>query len=188
MKKTLLKYWDFLPQKLKPFAVLRFCFYGPESTGKSTMAKHFAAVFKTEYVPEVAREFITNNNFSVSDIIKIGEAQTKRIKEKIKTANKVLFCDTDLITTQIYSKQYLGVVPDILTKLEHEIKYDLYFLFDIDVPWVDDGLRDLGHKRKEMFAVFRKALDERNIKYILISGDWQQREEDIKQIIDGYLP
>lgn len=188
MKKVLLKYWDFLPQKLKPHAVLRFCFYGPESTGKSTMAKHFAEVFRTEYVPEVARELITSNNFSVSDIIKIGEAQTQRIKEKTKTANKMLFCDTDLITTQIYSKQYLGVVPDILLKLEHEIKYDLYFLFDIDVPWVDDGLRDLGHKRKEMFTVFKKALDERNIKYVLISGDWQQREEDIKQIIDGYLP
>src|SRR6478735_7445631 len=90
------------------------CFYGPESTGKSTMAKHFATLYKTEFVPEVARELISSNDFTIDDIIRIGNAQTQRIKEKLKTANKFLFCDTDLITTQIYSKKYLVVIPEIL--------------------------------------------------------------------------
>src|SRR4051812_48110936 len=90
------------------------CFYGPESTGKSTMAKHFAQLYNTEFVPEVARELITSNDFTIDDIIRIGHAQTERIKEKLKTSNKFLFCDTDLITTQIYSKKYLGVVPEVL--------------------------------------------------------------------------
>ena len=78
------------------------CFYGPESTGKSTMAKFMAAHYQTEYVPEVAREMISSNNFTTEDIIQIGKAQNQRVREKLETANKVLFCDTDLITTQIY--------------------------------------------------------------------------------------
>ena len=73
MKKGLIKFWDFIPNRLKPFAVLKFCFYGPESTGKSTMAKKMASLYQTEFVPEVAREFISSNNFSVNDIVKIGQ-------------------------------------------------------------------------------------------------------------------
>ncbi|HCW06790.1 MAG TPA: ATPase, partial [Cytophagales bacterium] len=156
------------------------CFYGPESTGKSSMAKRMAELYKTEYVPEVARELITSNYFSIDDIIKIGQAQTDRVKEKTKTANKILFCDTDLITTQIYSKKYLGVVPEILFGLEKEIHYDHYFLFDIDVPWVQDGLRDLSNERVEMMKIFKEELERRNILPILVKGNWDERESLIR--------
>src|SRR6185503_8746598 len=90
------------------------CFYGPESTGKSFMAKKMAEKYKTEFVPEVARELITSNNFNREDIIIIGRAQTERIFQRARKATKILFCDTDLITTQIYSRQYLKVVPPVL--------------------------------------------------------------------------
>jgi HTH-type transcriptional regulator, transcriptional repressor of NAD biosynthesis genes len=161
------------------------CFYGPESTGKSTMAKHFAQLYNTEFVPEVARELITSNDFTIDDIIRIGHAQTQRVKEKLKTANKFLFCDTDLITTQIYSKKYLGVVPEILFELEREIHYDKYFLFDIDVPWVADGLRDLDNQRKEMLEIFENELTKRNIQFIRVKGDWKEREKTIKSELDS---
>ena len=179
--------WSLVPIFLRPYFVKKVCFFGPESTGKSTMAKRMAEKFKTEFVPEVAREFITSNEFSIDDIVEIAKAQTRRVRAKARGANRILFCDTDLITTQIYSQHYLGVVPDQLRKLEHEVVYDLYFLFDIDVPWVADGLRDLGHMRREMFIRFKNALDTRNIKYHLVNGDWQQREDDITDVINSYL-
>ncbi len=167
--------------------IKKICFYGPESTGKSTMARHMAEIYKTEFVPEVSREIVTSNNFTVEDIIKIGHTQTVRILEKTKTANKILFCDTDLITTQIYCRHYLKVVPPILFELEKIIKYDLYFLFEPDVPWVADGLRDLGEKRKEMLEVFKRELDKRNIPYTLVKGSWGEREEIIKREVDQLL-
>jgi HTH-type transcriptional repressor of NAD biosynthesis genes len=160
------------------------CFYGPESTGKSSMAKHFAQLYNTEFVPEVARELITSNDFTVDDIIRIGHAQSQRVKEELKTANKFLFCDTDLITTQIYSKKYLGVVPEILFILEKEIHYDKYFLFDIDVPWVADGLRDLHNQRKEMLKIFESELIKKSIRFVWVKGDWKKREEIIKAELD----
>ncbi len=168
-------------------AIKRICFYGPESTGKSTMAKRMAEYYKTEWVPEVAREIVTNNDFTIDDIIKIGHAQTERVLEKTKTANKILFCDTDLISTQIYCRHYLKVVPPILLELEKQIKYDLYFLFEPDVPWVADGLRDLGEKRKELFEVFKMELIKRSIQYIPINGSWKEREEMIKREINKFL-
>lgn len=165
------------------------CFYGPESTGKSFMAKKMAENYQTHFVPEVARELITTNNFNREDIIAIGRTQTERVFELTKKANKILFCDTDLITTQIYSRVYLKVVPPILYQLEKMVTYDLYFLFDIDVPWVSDGLRDLGdtEKRKEMYNIFKSELDSRGIHYVNVTGDWHEREKIIEIEINRLL-
>ena len=181
------QYWDFIPLVVRPYFVKKICFYGSESTGKSFMAQKMAHIYKTEFVPEVARELITSNEFTEADIVKIGYAQIDRINEKLKTANKILFCDTDTITTQIYSHHYLKTVPAVLFELEKQIHYDYYFLFDIDVPWVADHLRDLGSEREKMFQVFKEALDVRNISYRLVSGDYQQRENFLCEAIEKIL-
>ena len=157
------------------------CFYGPESTGKSFMARRLAENYRTEFVPEVARELIISNDFNQEDIILIARAQVERTFAKARKANKILLCDTDLITTQIYARHYLGAVPPIIYELEKMIEYDRYFLFDTDVPWVSDGLRDLGDekKREEMFLIFKSELDSRGISYVHVRGDWAEREQII---------
>lgn len=170
------QYWEFIATSARSYFVKKICFYGPESTGKSTMAKRLAEIYHTEFVPEVSKEIITSNDFTLEDIVQIGQAQTERVIEKSMIANKFLFCDTDLITTQIYCRHYLKEVPPILFQLEKKVTYDLYFLFDIDVPWVADGLRDLSDKRLEMFNVFKDELEKRKIKYELLKGDYSERE------------
>jgi HTH-type transcriptional repressor of NAD biosynthesis genes len=180
-------YWDFIARPARSYFVKKICFYGPESTGKSTMARRMAELYNTEFVPEVAREVVSSNDFSVDDIIRIGRAQTERVLDKVKSANKLLFCDTDLITTQVYCRHYLKVVPPVLYDLEKQIGYDHYFLFGIDVPWIADGLRDLGHQRKEMFDEFEQELIQRKIPYQLLNGNFEQREGLLKEFIDGLL-
>ncbi len=172
--------------KLVPL-VKKVCFYGPESTGKSTMAKRLAKVYQTEYVPEVAKEIITSNAFTLEDIEKIGHAQSERIEEKLKTANRILFCDTDLITTQIYAAHYLHQVPPILYDLENRVTYDLYFLFDIDIAWVPDGLRDLRENRREMYEIFKSELILRKIPFVPVNGNYTEREKCVREKIDSLL-
>ncbi len=180
--------WKYIPKAVRPFFVKKICLYGPESTGKSVMAKQLAGYYQTEFVPEVAREIVSSNEFTVDDIIKIGRAQTQRVLDKTKTANKILFCDTDLITTQIYCWHYLGEVPRVLFELEKQITYDQYFLFDIDVPWVADGMRDLGTKRQEMYIVFKNELLKRKIPFIEVRGNYSEREKILKKYVDSMLP
>lgn len=151
------------------------------------MAQRMAARYKTTFVPEVAREIISTNQFTIEDIVRIGRAQMDRIHQKMLMANKVVFCDTDLITTQIYSEIYLKTVPPILRELERGMSYDQYFLFDIDVPWIADGLRDLGSKRQEMFDLFKRNLEQRAIPYLLVSGTFEQREQLIVETVDLML-
>ena len=171
----------------RPFFVKRICFYGPESTGKSTLAKRLATRYSTEFVPEVSREFISSNVFTVDDIITIGKAQTQRVLDKTRVANRLLFCDTDVITTEIYCKHYLDEVPAILFELEKQVLYDRYFLFDVDVPWVADGVRDLGNQRQEMFDVFRSELATRGITYDILRGDFEQREKKLVAEMNRYF-
>lgn len=98
-----------------------------------------------------------------------------------------MFCDTDTITTQIYSQHYLKTVPPVLFELEKQVHYDHYFLFDIDVPWVADHLRDLGAEREKMFRAFKLALDQRGIAYKMVKGTYEQREDFIHQEINQIL-
>lgn len=165
----------------------RICLYGPESVGKTTLARQLADHYQTAFVPEVARDLITSNDLTPDDYVRIGEAQTAAVREAVTRANRVLICDTDLITTQLYAQIYLNQVPPILYKLEKEIVYDRHFLLNIDVPWVADGLRDLGHRRAEIYRMFEDALTERGIDYVDVSGDWEARFQTVVREIDRLL-
>lgn len=182
-----LRYWDFLPPIVQPYFVKKVCLYGPESVGKTTMAEKLAQLYNTVWAHETARDSLNSNEFTVNDIIEIGHRQTNLVQERTKHANKVLFCDTDVITTQIYSHHYLHEVPPVLYELENQVHYDLFCLLDIDVPWVADGLRDLGHRRVEMYEVFKKELEVRKIPYLHVHGDWATRIMLVQQAIGTWL-
>jgi HTH-type transcriptional regulator, transcriptional repressor of NAD biosynthesis genes len=161
------------------------CLYGPESVGKTTLGLRLAQEYQVPFVQEVARELVFDSHFTVEDSIKIGYAQTAAVQKATQTAaeagHKFMICDTDVITTQLYAQIYLNEIPPILYELEKQVQYDHYFLFDIDVPWVADGLRDLGHRRQEIFTLFKNALDDRQIPYTLVSGDWKARWKTVTE-------
>lgn len=179
------RYWDYIPDVVRPYFVKRVCLYGPESVGKTTTGRQLADYYQTEFVHEVARDMVFDNQFTVDDIIQIGHAQTRAVLEATGRANKLLICDTDVITTQIYSDVYLHQIPPVLFELEQQVHYDLYLLLDIDVPWVADGLRDLGNRRQELFNRFKAELDIRQIPYVRVSGDWPIRWKMILEAVDA---
>lgn len=163
---------------------IKVCLFGPESVGKTTASHALAAKHPgTVVVPEVARDMVFDSDFTLDDIERIAEAQTAAVMkaERKYTPDALIVCDTDVITTALYSQIYLGSVPESVTALESAVTYDLYLLFDVDVPWVADGLRDLGDRRQEIYAMFKAALDDRGIEYVHVRGDWDARA----RIIDG---
>lgn len=180
-------YWNYIPAIVQPYFVKKICFYGPESTGKTYMCKLMAEHYKTNWVPEAARDILTSNEFSEKEILQIALTHNECINQQLQTADKLLFCDTDVITTQIYAQHYLSVVPQMLFDIEKKTTYDLFFLMNIDTPWIEDPLRDLGNRRAEMFSVFKAALDKRNIPHILIEGDYKQREATVVNEINKLL-
>ena len=161
---------------------IKVALFGPESTGKTTLAQALAKHYNTTWVPEFARTYLeekwhkSHEICAPEDILPIAIGQLKLENEAVKRANKVLFCDTTLLSTQVYSEAYFdGWCDKEVVQANKENQYDLYFLTDIDVPWEKDLLRDRPNQREEMFHKFATALGQRNLTYTLLSGSHEQR-------------
>ncbi|MBN2737486.1 MAG: AAA family ATPase [Spirochaetales bacterium] len=175
--------WDFLAAAARPFFVKKVVIYGPESTGKSTLAKHLARQFQSLWVPEIAREILGERHVVFDDISEIARLHGRAIEDKLKSANRILFIDTDLTTTEIYSQYYFQKTPVFSRKHRNLNQADLTLFCDIDCPWVADSQRDLGHKRNEMRAIFMKHLLKEKRDYQILCGTWASRLNQAKNML-----
>ncbi len=171
-----LKHWDHLPPPVRAHYVKKVCVYGPESTGKTVLTEHLARRFNTAFVPEMARElFIDRMPAHEGEMRMIAEAHAREIVRRAPLANRVLFVDTDHLTTRIYWQDLFGRSPEFGGWISDANRYDLYLLLDIDVPWVADPLRESQHRRAEHMERFRRELDRAGAEYVLINGSWEER-------------
>ncbi|MBC5837960.1 DUF4301 family protein [Flavobacterium muglaense] len=177
--------------KQEQSAIVKIAMFGPESTGKTTLAIQLAEYYKTEWVPEFARDYLQEKwdqkqeICSLEDMLPIAYGQTKLENMKLAHANKYLFCDTNLMVTKVFSEVYYDFCEPDLDKAAVEHQYDLFFLTDIDVPWEKDDLRDKPEGRKSVFEVFKKSLIDNNKPFITLSGDKKLRLSTAIAIIDS---
>jgi nicotinamide riboside kinase len=170
--------------------IIKIALFGPESTGKTTLAIQLAEHFKTAWVPEFARDYLqekwdkTAQICDVDDMLPIAYGQTKLENDSLSIANNYLFCDTNLMVTKVFSEVYYGYCDPILDKAALNHEYDLFFLTDIDVPWEKDDLRDKPEGRESVFAVFKQTLIDTNKPFIRLSGDKDSRLSHAVSIIN----
>ena len=164
--------------KQEPTDLVKVVVYGPESTGKTTLAKELAEHYQTEWVPEYAREYLQDvwnreqRTCEPQDLLPIAEGQMRLENELSKKAERILICDTDLLETKVYSEAYyVGSCDPILEKYALENTYDLYLLTNIDIPWEKDDLRDKPNERERMFSYFKNALEKYQRDFVILSGD-----------------
>ncbi len=109
----------------------------------------------------------------------------------MRTANKVVFFDTDAVVTDYYSELYMGHRNHLVESFIEPAKYDVLLYLAPDVKWVADGQRlngDQARREKlnsrllDMYAEFGFADRIR-----IISGDYTQRLETAIGIVDGML-
>jgi nicotinamide riboside kinase len=66
--------------------------------------------------------------------------------------------------------------PWIINQLQ-ERKYDLYLLCDIDLPWVEDELREYPdiNTREVLYNKYYQLMKEQDTPWVVIKGDYEQR-------------
>ncbi|MFC0779744.1 DUF4301 family protein [Flavobacterium sp. HJSW_4] len=171
--------------------IIKIALFGPESTGKTTLAKQLADYYETEWVPEFARDYLQkkweeNKHICVADdMMPIAYGQTALENEKLENANKYLFCDTNLMVTKVFSEMYYGFCDPLLNEAALKHEYDLFFLTDIDVPWEKDDIRDTPKGRETVFSVFKQTLIDTKKPFIILSGDKETRLAKATAIIDN---
>ncbi len=181
--------WDELPEVVRPYFLRRVCLFGPESTGKSTLACDLARRYGTSFVAEYARGLLDpkQGRCDPDDIPKIALGQRAAEEALSRQARRLLFCDTDALTTTIWSDRLFGGCPDWIRAEARTRRYDLTLLLDVDVPWVDDQQRYLPDEREAFFARCEAALQAHQRPYVVIRGSWEARWEAACEAVDALL-
>jgi NadR type nicotinamide-nucleotide adenylyltransferase len=181
--------WQYLPRCVRPYFARRVCVFGPESTGKSTLARQLAEHYETALVPEYARVLLEaqDGRVTADDIPRIARGQIASENALARNANRLLICDTDVLTTTIWSDVLFGECPEWVREEAERRTYDLYLLTDVDVPWVGDPVRYLPDERASFFARCERELQSRGRRYARISGPWEQRFEQARAAVDEWV-
>jgi len=181
-----IKYWEYLHEFVRPYFVKKICICGTESTGKSILTEKLARHFHTIYVPEWGRTIVKKSEeTTIEDIKKIGNIHACDIIGKTYYANKIMFSDTDLNTTKVYSRYFFNKEPKFAEWMEEANNFDLHIFLDSDAPYIQDGTR-LSKKERDILGEFHHDyLYSKKVKMEIINGtDWDERTQKAIDIVN----
>ena len=148
---------------------------GPESSGKSTLARYLAKRYQGTLVPEYARSFIEqkgSKEVTWDELCLIARHQIDVLSSLTSTpkASNPCFFDTDLIVTKVWFDYAFGRVPEWLNEAILRYPMDVYLLTYPDLPWIPDPARYNGSDaiRLELFQRYEAEIQALNIPYYII--------------------
>ena len=90
--------------------VVNAVFLGAPSTGKTTICTRLAREYQTDWMPEYGREYWDLHNIhrrlTLPQLEEIAVGHLLREEEFLLRANRVLFTDTNALTTRLFSRYY----------------------------------------------------------------------------------
>jgi HTH-type transcriptional repressor of NAD biosynthesis genes len=168
-----LTHWKHIPRCVRPYFARRVSVFGPESTGKTTLAKDLAVAFESSWVPEWARSLLETRGGQLEglDWTEIIRGQVASEEALVRDANRVLFCDTDPLATVVWAEALHATLPPEVCRAAHERRYDLTLLLAPDIEWVPDPVRYLPGKGEWFFERCVRALEKAGRRYVVVRGD-----------------
>lgn len=174
-------HWKYIMDSAKPYFMKKVCLIGPESAGKTTCAIKLSQYYDTVFVPEYAKSVIEQQQgqFYYENVEQVALAQTRSEKALEHMVNRFMVCDSDIITTTVWSDFLFGKHPAILDTIAENQTYDLTLLFKPDVKWKKDIHRDAKHSdiliRDDFFHKMEQKLILLNRNYRVIEGSYEDR-------------
>lgn len=152
---------------------------GPESTGKTTLAKSIAETWSIPWVEEAARGYLEGRaGYEEADLLEIARRQWSLEQEAIARARRrggALVLDTDLLVIRIWAEvRFRRCDPWIIERLE-DAPPRLYLLTGTEVPWEPDPLRENPHDRDQLYRLYREALVASKHAFLELEGTTEAR-------------
>jgi len=125
--------------------------------------------------------------FDLEDFYKICWEQRQIEDHAIRTANKIVFLDTDAVITQYYCVLYMGAPNPKIETLVDPSRYDLVLFLSPDAKWVADGFRWNEDEKlrwwlhEELMTMYKKRGFADKIVEIR-GGDYQKRLQEAIEI------
>ena len=144
---------------------------GPESTGKTTLAKEMAHRHQGTYVPEYAREYVERKGTTEVTYDELCEIARQQIDEMASQQDGLYIFDTELIVTKVWFDYAFGRWPDWLDEAIRKYPMSQYLLLYPDLPWVADPARSNGSDeiRLELFERYKREIEALGIPYTIIT-------------------
>jgi NadR type nicotinamide-nucleotide adenylyltransferase len=173
--------------------LLRIVATGGECTGKTTLTASLAGRRGALWVPEAAR-LVAEEKGSPLDADDVAPIARRHVAlaDAAATASarhglRLLFLDTDLLSTVAYARHYYGRCPDWVESAARRRLADLYLLHHPDVPWLPDPARDRPVSRDEIHALFEDVLREFGARVVDVRGGWEERERSAAAAVDALV-
>jgi NadR type nicotinamide-nucleotide adenylyltransferase len=155
---------------------------GPESTGKTELARDLSEKFGTVYVPEYAREYIErlNRPYTYADVEQIAKHQAfEEHHYKSKASNGLLLFDTWFIITKVWFDLVYGKCPEWIIPHIQSTQINLFLVCNTDLPWIPDPVRENGgEKREQLLQRYCSEIRSFGFKYEVINGTGKARVEN----------
>ncbi len=170
--------------------VKKIALIGPESSGKTTLCRELAAHFRTSWVPEFARDYITtlDRKYTLGDIVHCAQQQLKTETVLLKDANRLLFCDTELIIAKVWCEDVFKIAPAWIEEMIATHWYDLFLLTLPDIPFQADDVRENPHRRDFFFDWYKWELEKKNFSYEIVGGIGEARFLNALAAIRKHFP
>jgi NadR type nicotinamide-nucleotide adenylyltransferase len=167
----------------------RIVLTGSEATGKTTLAEALARHYQTTWVPEFARGYAEARAglLTAADVEPIARGQLAAEQAGAAAARRLVVMDTDLVSTVLYARHYYGSAPAWVERTITAYPASLYLLCDIDLAWSPDGVRDRGHEREAMHALFHQTLTDLGLVFHRIRGAGPARLAAAARAVDRWL-
>jgi len=167
---------------------MKIAVIGAHGTGKTTLSKGIADLFKFNHIPDVVADAF-KLNFPINEDTP-PETQFWIISKQIELERNTLsswVMEKSLWDNIIYGefsikdKSVLKILRNIAEK---NAKYDIVFYCPIEFPIPDDGLRSLNVEfQKTIDKEFRKYLKKQGIVFHELKGNEQQRLKEAQSLI-----
>jgi NadR type nicotinamide-nucleotide adenylyltransferase len=171
-------------------SLLKIAIVGPESTGKTTLAKQLAEYYSTAWVSEYAREYVEElkHHYEYSDVEHIAKHQLEQIQSKYPNTSKFVFFDTDLLITKVWFDVVYNKCPEWIIKEIKKKHINLYLLCNTDIPWEPDPVRENGGEARELlYTTYIDELKQYKLPYFEITGTGKTRLESAVKLIDALV-
>ncbi len=163
---------------------------GPESSGKSTLAKALAKRFGAPLVGEYVREFIEEHQRDTcyADIDTIARRQLQRELEARAKRPPLLLLDTHLLSNKLWSEVLFDQSPTWLETALKEQHFDVIGLLSPEgLPWQADGQRcqpELS-KRQHFHQQMKRWLQAHQQPVLHLQGSWESRYQQLESAIEA---
>lgn len=191
--------WDYIPKICRSHYVSKVLIVGSESTGKSTLAKNLSLAYNTNYVHEIGRDIC--EKAGGEDLMIQADFNEILLRHKvleldaIRESNRILFIDTDAMTTKFYIDFLLSEGEDVgkpallADAISTINSFDLILFMEPTVEFVQDGTRNetIKSNRTHYSNKIKNLFKAHGHKIHSIDGDYVKRFDKSKALIESVV-